>query len=107
MTERIDMNESMALMTAKTEVRVIWKYPLKITDRQELEIPELWQPLSVQIQDGVATLWALVDPRYDKKPVPIGIYGTGEPMIDQPIKWHLGTVQDDAGFVWHVFTLND
>ena len=41
----------------------IWKYPLAVTDSQELRLPKGARVLSIQAQHAVPTLWALVDPQ--------------------------------------------
>jgi hypothetical protein len=39
----------------------IAKYSLNTTPTQKLLTPSVFQPLTVQIQNGVPTLWAIVD----------------------------------------------
>jgi len=84
-------------------MRTIWKYPLEITDRQMLRIPQGPRILTVQIQDGAPMLWAMVDTSagilWD---VWIRIYGTGNPGTG-PEEHYIATFQKD-GLVWHVFT---
>jgi len=57
--------------------------------------------LSVQMQHGDPTLWALCNPNERPTERTFEIMGTG-----QPFEWcereFVGTVQN-AGFVWHVF----
>lgn len=57
--------------------QTIYKYPLSIADEQIVSIPRHSQILSVQMQDGVPCLWALVDPIYEKEPRTVYIRGTG------------------------------
>ena len=40
--------------------RVIWKYPLEVTDEQTLMLPRSARALSVAAQNDTLTLWALV-----------------------------------------------
>lgn len=40
----------------------VWKFPLVVIDEQFVEMPEVNQPLSVQVQSGTPCLWSLVDP---------------------------------------------
>jgi hypothetical protein len=80
---------------------VIWKYPLKITDLQTVEMPVRGQILSAGNQGGVLTLWALVDTREPLGPRIIEIIGTGNPIETAP-RVFIGTVQMPP-FVWHVF----
>lgn len=46
----------------------IWKFPLKVTDEQEVELPSQHRILSVGVQDDEQIcLWAMVDPDSLKK----------------------------------------
>lgn len=90
---------------------IIYKYPLEIKDEQEIVLSERHQILSVGNQNGVLTLWALVDPTaVQKTKVKIRIFGTGMgidvPWEEDIVFLHrlnfLGTVIIDP-FVWHVF----
>lgn len=40
---------------------MVHKYALNFDPVQEVRLPAVFRPLSVQLQDGVPTLWALVD----------------------------------------------
>lgn len=83
--------------------KVIWKYPLEVTDRQEVPMPAEAQFLHVGLQNGQVCVWALVDPSKEMETVPIHIVGTGNPMPpDNDWAYHLGTVQQGP-FVWHIF----
>lgn len=42
--------------------RTIWKYPLAITDTQNVMMPEGAEILSAQMQGDTLCLWALVNP---------------------------------------------
>lgn len=82
----------------------IWKYPLRTTDRQQVEMPAGASILHVGVQDNVICLWALVDPVQEEFPVMIWIVGTGNPVPDEVLLHsnHLGTVQQGP-FMWHCF----
>lgn len=87
-------------MTRKT----IWKYPLhEIGEIIQLEIPRGAKLLTVQLQGGMPTLWALIE-----KNAPytnthqIILVGTGLD-IDQELGDYLGTAQTDIRLVWHAF----
>ena len=84
-------------------MRTIWKFPLKITDHQSIKMPQGPRLLTVQIQDGVPMLWAMVDTNtgitWD---IEIRIYGTGNPGPNEAENY-IATFQQD-GLVWHVFT---
>lgn len=78
----------------------IFKYPLKLTDEQSIEIPRNHKILSVQIQMGVLCLWAAVEPEGDTVFRTFLIVGTG---CDMPEEGYIATVQDGT-LVWHIFS---
>lgn len=92
-------------------MKVIYKYPLMLTDRQKIDMPEGARPLSAQWQGrknvlwGQAVLWALVDTDAMTRPVDVRIIGTGNQMpADMRSHTYVGTVQEpDEPLVWHVF----
>ena len=87
----------------------IWKWPLVLTDRQTLMLPAASKILTVQMQYVSPQLWALCDARlaefYGKTPRHIAIYGTGNPMPDDPGEY-IATFQMEGGaLVWHAFEI--
>jgi hypothetical protein len=84
---------------------MIYKYPLELTDSQELFLPKDGLILSVQIQRNQIMLWALVDSNVkDHERRIIRIYGTGQEHIPASELRFIATVQMNNGqFVWHVF----
>ena len=83
-------------MTEKT----IHKYPLSLQREQKIDTPFDWRFLTVQMQNGVITIWAEVIPDGKTIARPVYIVGTGH---DVPkFGSYRGTVQDGS-FVWHVY----
>lgn len=87
----------------------IWKYRLPEETAGEIDTPEIWDPLTLQLQDGYPHIWALVDtdtPIVARKVLTIG---TGEPIpipLDGLALGYLGTFQFVGGvLVYHVFTV--
>jgi hypothetical protein len=83
----------------------IYKYPLEVTDRQELLLPKEATILTVQIQYGYPRLWVLVEPEAEVERWEFLTIGTGH-NITSPITSfrYIGTYQLDAGqLVFHVF----
>ena len=82
----------------------IWKFPLKVEDEQELDMPSLACVLCVQVQNEIPCLWALVD---DKRPTVrriVHILGTGHVATGAESSHYVGTFQLLSGsFVGHVF----
>lgn len=84
-------------------MKKIFKYPLKVADVQEVEIPVGAIILCVQIQREEPCLWALVNPDVVKEKRRIVTYGTGHPVDDVP-GYYVGTYQLNGGdLVFHVF----
>jgi len=80
----------------------IYKYPLRIEDRQVVQLPRGARPLSIGYQSGDIMLWCLVDPDAPKRPVKVAIVGTGHDF--EPDGWaYVGTAWWTPPFVWHVF----
>ena len=58
--------------------------------------------LTVQLQRGITTVWAIVNPEIKEKDYLLYKVGTGWPL-DGVYGNYLGTVQDWDNQVWHVF----
>jgi len=82
----------------------IWKYPLVITDTQNVMMPEGADILTAQIQHGSGLcVWALVNPDAPQQRREIEILGTGNPAPDAKRRY-IATVQMLGGnLVWHIF----
>lgn len=82
----------------------IWKYRLNIIDEQQLFLPVDAKILTVQTQHGTCCLWTLVNEENTAKEFrKIAIYGTGNPLPDNPGEY-IGTFQMHGGdLVFHVF----
>ena len=86
----------------------IWKWALEVTDRQTVMIPTGAKLLDVQVQPGpmqnhCCQLWALCDQNAPVEPRHIAIYGTGNPMPDEPGEY-VATFQMRGGaLVFHAF----
>lgn len=84
----------------------IYKYPIEITDTQNLELPIGCRILTAQLQNDNLWLWVLVDtnaPIFIDKT--IRIFGTGNPI--EPTRnlgnlQYLSTVQMNI-LVFHIF----
>ena len=88
-------------------MKTVFKYPLQVKDKQEIQMPVGAEILCVQVQGGTPCLWAKVDTEaaYDIKRT-IRIYGTGHHINqDEPLDY-IGTFQLENGvLVFHVFEL--
>ena len=83
-------------------MKSIWKFPVEVTDEQFVEMPVGAQPLSVQVQDGQACIWALVDTKAKKEERLVQIFGTGHPVANEGT--FIATFQMRGGaLVFHAF----
>jgi len=80
----------------------IWKFPIKITEVQRVEMPIGAEILSAQMQNGDLCLWALVSPASNKEMRIIEIHGTGNYIVPANRKF-IGAAQMLGALVWHVF----
>lgn len=85
----------------------IYKYPLRITDFQIVEIPKPYTILSVDTQRGIPCIWAMCASTWggNKTPIKVCIIGTGNPVPKEVERMaFLGTfLVADGDFVGHVF----
>lgn len=87
-------------------MRTIWKFPLAVTDFQNVRMPKGAEILSVADQHGVVCVWALVDSEAELRDRMFYILGTGNPVSER-LPWQfVGSVQQNI-FVWHVFVTKD
>lgn len=88
---------------------VIWKYPLALTDEQELDMPEGASPLTVQFQNGCLAMWASADVEIAfasarREVRSVYIVGTGHPFKFPLRTRYVGTAQEPGQpLVWHVY----
>lgn len=88
-------------------MRAIHPYPIFLTGTgtETLQLPAGAQILSVQLQQGAAQLWALVDPAAPLESREIYVAGTGHPLPEGAERWRfVDTFQAGGGtFIFHVF----
>lgn len=83
--------------------KTIWKFELEIADDQTIEMPVDSEILTVQTQNEIPCIWALVDPTAEKEIRHIKIYGTGHDIPYNQPKKYLGTFQlKNGAIVFHV-----
>ncbi len=82
----------------------IWKCMLRVDDLQIVYMPKGAKLLSVQIQNGVPCLWALVDPTEEQERRTIHMRGTGHNATLVKGLDYVSTFQmRDGALVFHVF----
>jgi hypothetical protein len=90
-------------LETKMTKRTIWKYPLEITDTQNVMMPEGAEILSAQMQGDALCLWALVNPEAPKQRREIEVLGTGNPAPDAKRRYISTTQMHGGALVWHIF----
>lgn len=88
----------------------IWKFPLDTTDYQKVLMPKNAQILSIQAQNEIPCIWAIVDKEAESEEREFEIFGTGHQYKDDIWfgKEHsfVGTYQlNDGSLVFHCFEL--
>ena len=83
--------------------RIIHKYPLRLTEKQNVVIPLHSRLITVKSINEQLYLYAMIDPEQTRTDnIEVLIYGTGH-VFDSILSFnHLETVVQN-GFVWHVF----
>ena len=84
----------------------IWKYPIKVEDSQVIEIPNDFEILDIQLQNGYLSLWALVDVESTKEKVTIDIFGTGHTIDTKISRQYIKTIILNPTMVIHIFVRN-
>lgn len=84
-------------------MKTIWKYTVH-WDEFTLEMQRGAQVLSVQVQDGVPRMWAIVDPGAATETRHFRLVGTGHTINDTEELRFIGTFQIHGGeLVFHLF----
>jgi hypothetical protein len=82
----------------------IWKFPLKVTGYQVVQMPLEYKILSVGVcpNKGVC-LWAEVNAHnFENTNVEVVLIGTGHGLADEVVPNFVGTVIQNP-YVWHVY----
>ncbi len=82
-------------------MKSIWKFSLTIQDSQKIKIPAGSKILSIQMQNGIPCIWALVNPDDSKRDKTIRIYSTGR-RVESHHGDFIGTFQTGP-LVFHAF----
>ena len=82
-------------------MKTIYKYELKLVQKQVISVPSNSKILTVQLQKDRIVLYAEVDTDNFLVPRVINIIGTGQTLPDLPLEY-ISTVQIGE-FVWHIY----
>lgn len=89
-------------------MKTVWKYPIKMSDWFDVEMPCGAEVVSVGVQNGQPVMWAIVDDSKERVNVRFRLAGTGHPLQDveehKAVFRFVGTVQLAGGnLVFHLF----
>lgn len=85
---------------------VIAQYPLTVTSRQVLQMPQGAALLTVYVQQGQLMLWALVNPAAPITTRAIAVVETGAVVPAVSLDIYIGAGHEDR-MSWHVFDLGE
>ena len=83
----------------------IYKYPIMITEHQEIEIPNGYLVLDIKIQDGRAQLWAIVNPDNPPSVLKVAVYGTGCSVDTENVNLRHISTFIMGKYVFHAFQM--
>lgn len=86
--------------------KTIWKFPIEVADVQKILMPVGAKVLTVQEQNSIPCIWALVDPEADREIRFFEMFGTGHPILYSAgvSREYISTFQvRDDSLVFHVF----
>lgn len=82
----------------------IWKFTTAVADSIELDLPAGARILDVAQKPGhQLVFWALVDPGVAEERRHFRVYGTGQPIGEDPGEHVASVSSPSSAFVWHVF----
>lgn len=84
---------------------VVWKYPLRLVDKDVVRMPRHAEVVLVDSQGDSLCLWAIVNPDNVREERTFRIVGTGHHMDSGPGVTHVGSCQQGWS-VWHVFEVD-
>ncbi len=95
--------------------KMIFKYPLGMDIHHnaiyEIEMPKAAKILDIQNQGGIPVIWAIVNPKKEKRKYTFHVFGTGFEMLDYDKKHYeyVKTVQTGqlTQLVWHIFEVHE
>jgi hypothetical protein len=98
-------------------MKMIYKYPLSMDIHHnlvaELEMPKSAKILDIQMQGNMPVIWAIVNPKKEKRKYIFHVFGTGFELEDYDKKHYeyVKTVQQHtlmgSILVWHIFEVHD
>lgn len=97
-------------------MKTIWKFEIEQRADQVIELPDCFEILDVQMQQGhirdTPCFWALIDTTKALVKIRVRVYGTGHHIPENECKGtlfrYIGTFQLQKGsYIFHVFIQGD
>jgi hypothetical protein len=89
--------------TSGAEMKTVYKYRLPLDEAFTIDLPRAAQLLSIQVQDGDAVLYALVDTEFESVSVEFRQVLTGQALPDVALNY-IGSYRFRLdGLVYHIF----
>lgn len=83
-------------------MQTIWKFPLEITDVQQISVPDNATPLHIGLDPvGNTCIWFQVDDQDPCVMCDVFVVGTGNPL-PAGASHHIGSLVSGR-FMWHVY----
>jgi len=84
-------------------MKTIWKFKIELEDTFSIEMPKDAEILTIQEQESLIQMWALLNPNAEKEIRNFEIFGTGHP-VGEGVRKYIGTFQLREGrLVFHLF----
>jgi len=96
-------------------MKMIFKYPLGEDIHHnaifEIEMPRAAKILDIQVQGHTPVIWAIVNPKKEKRKYVFHVFGTGFEMKDYDKKnyEYIATIQAGHSntLTWHIFEIHE
>lgn len=83
-------------------MKLIWKFPLSLTDSVIVKMPKNAKIISLQVQNEIPTIWAIVNDDQEFEERKFNIYPTGSWLDEELKQAYIETIQIRK-LVFHVF----
>ena len=85
--------------------KTIWKFPFKLADVVNIEMPAGAEVVSIQMQGKTPCVWAIVNPDSPLVTKSFAVVGTGHTIPSYVDDYSHKETLIDGDSVWHIFTI--
>lgn len=84
--------------------KTVYKYGLRLQDKQILSIPAGCKPRKIMVQNGAVNMWVEVDPNKPPQATHFDTFGTGHTIPDDKSLEYVDSYMLEGGaLVFHVY----